>query len=74
MPKYSADGHSESIVDRYMPNATLAEREKAEESLKDLAKLIARILARITHEEVDNSSRPEGLSELESESSPHHER
>lgn len=74
MPKYSADGHSASIVDRYMPHASQAEREDARESLKDFAKLIVRIMTRLSHKEVDNAIRQDGLSKLDSDSSPHYER
>jgi hypothetical protein len=59
-------GHQETIVERYMPNATQAEREAAQESLNELAKLIVRILTRIAREEVDNGIRQNVERELES--------
>jgi hypothetical protein len=49
-----------------MPNATQAEREAAQESLKDFAKLVVRILKRITREEVDNMIRQRTEHEIDS--------
>jgi hypothetical protein len=66
MSKSTQRGREGSIVERYMPNATQAEREAAQESLKDFAKLVVRILKRITREEVDNMIRQRTEHEIDS--------
>ncbi len=58
------------ILDRYMPNATLEEREAARESLRRLARLLIRVHERLALDNPQRTIRAIAEPALESESLP----
>ena len=58
------------IIDRYMPNASDAEREEARENLRLLAGVLMRIEDRLAQEWYEKRIREEGVAGLESEVHP----
>jgi hypothetical protein len=53
------------ILNRYMPNATEAEREEARENLKRLARVLMRIEARLAREWRERQTREIGGDEVD---------
>ena len=61
------------ILNRYVPNATEAEREEARENLKQLARVLMRIEARLAREWREKQTRESGghAVDLRGDISPH---
>jgi hypothetical protein len=66
MDASSTQQHGDSIIDRYIPNASIEEREEARENLRRLARFLIGVHER--RAEVDNSIRAETSAMVESAS------
>lgn len=58
------------ILDRYMPNATIDERDAARENLRRLARFLIRVHERLERENPQLAIRPNSNTALESDSLP----